>query len=204
MTVGHVTIDATGAGADGILFYGAEGSVKDSTIQGGQNGVEADNSVGAVFGTITDQVKVGGTTITGYQHAGVYAHGDLKLNVLLAVIGSPEPASGPSPGCDGVGSHGSTGEPHQASDAELRLHCLAPVSSSEARHGFALAAEGAMFTGGDADFDCASNAATAKMTAIPMQPIRRHDTWSTTRSNGAPSGDRRSQCPVATPAPAEP
>src|SRR5215208_4842679 len=70
MTVGHVTIDATGAGGgtDGILFDGAQGRVTDVTVQGGQDGVEADNSAGADFATTGAQVKVGRSTIRGYQH----------------------------------------------------------------------------------------------------------------------------------------
>ncbi len=186
MTVGHVTIDATGAGAgaDGILFYGAEGSVKDSTIQGGQNGVEADNSVGAMFGTITDQVKVGGTTITGYQHAGVYAHGDLKLNVLLAVIGSPEPASGSVAGVwMEQGAHGSIKENHiRLSDAEpapASFGAGVRIEKDASALPRRVEVKRNVFTGGDADFGISvSNVGQlAKMTAdINCNLIRRHDT----------------------------
>src|SRR4051794_11960857 len=66
MTVGHVTIAGVPSGVTGILFFGAEGRVGHVAIQGGENGVEANNLVGANFAATTDLVKVGRTTISGY------------------------------------------------------------------------------------------------------------------------------------------
>ena len=126
MNVRHLVIRTTGFSnatgpVVGILFDGAQGQVSDVHMTGVNTGsaadegygVEADNSVGAAF-TLANraQVKIGnGTSISGYQTAGIYGHGDLKLTVLRAVIG----AGGiPGKAVDGVladnGAHGSVKE----------------------------------------------------------------------------------------------
>ena len=96
MRVVHLSIEAAGASA-GILFDGARGRVRDVHIQGGPGndyGVEVENTVGAVF-QATDQVKTDdGTTISGYQQAGVYVSGDLRFTVFRTTIGAPAPVTG--------------------------------------------------------------------------------------------------------------
>jgi hypothetical protein len=91
MRVMHLSIAASGASA-GILFDGARGRVHDVDIHGGPGndyGVEVENTAGAVF-QATDQVKTdAGTTISGYQRAGVYVSGDLKFTVFRTTIGAP-------------------------------------------------------------------------------------------------------------------
>jgi hypothetical protein len=130
MNVKHLTIQAlhfhsaTGHVA-GILFDGAGGRVSDVRISGVSDGtatdngfgVEVDNSVGAGVGTglTPPQVKVdNGTTISGYQRAAIYAHGEVKLNVLQAVVQGPDAISGEA--VAGVrmtdGTHGSVKESH--------------------------------------------------------------------------------------------
>jgi hypothetical protein len=96
MRVVHLSIEAAGARA-GILFDGARGRVHDVHIDGGSGndyGVEVENTVGAVF-QATDQVKTDdGTTISGYQRAGVYVSGDLRFTVFRTTIGAPAPVTG--------------------------------------------------------------------------------------------------------------
>jgi hypothetical protein len=96
MRVEHLSIEAAGASA-GILFDGAKGLVHDVQVQGGPGndyGVEVENTAGAVF-EATDQVKIDdGTTISGYQQAGVYVSGDLRFNVFRTTIGAPAPVTG--------------------------------------------------------------------------------------------------------------
>jgi hypothetical protein len=128
-------------------------------------------------------VKVGGTTITGYQHAGVYAHGDLKLSVLLAVIG-PDAASGSVAGVwMEQGAHGSIKE------NRIRLSDAEPVSPSFGA-GVRIEKDATtsprrvevkrnVFTGGDADFgiSVSNESQLAKMTAdTNCNLFRRHDT----------------------------
>src|SRR3954452_16782909 len=112
LKVSHVTIDAAGASA-GFKFDGAQGRVNDVTIKGGEDyGVEADNEAGAPF-VNPDHVKIDNhTTIAGYHVAAVYAHGDLKVDLLRAVIQGPGTITGQH--IDGVfmekGAHGSVKE----------------------------------------------------------------------------------------------
>lgn len=196
MTVENVTIDATGSSGHvvAVLFDGAAGAVHGVTISGvstgtvGDNGygVEADNSVGADFGA-TGLVKVDrNTTISGYQRAAVYAHGDLKLSVLRAVIESPAAISGQA--VAGVlvtdGAHGSVKENHIAlSDTE-------PASPSAFGAGVEIAKDNTalprrvevkrnVFTGGNADFGISVTNVSqlAKMTAATSCNLfRRQDT----------------------------
>ena len=196
MTVGHVTIDATGAGGgtDGILFDGAQGRVTDVTVQGGQDGVEADNSAGADFATTGAQVKVGRSTIRGYQHAGVYAHGDLKLNVLGAVIG--EPGGGGGASVAGVwmeeGAHGGV------KDSRIKLSDAQPASPTTFGAGVRIEKDDSLtlprrvevkrnvFTGTNADFGISvtNEFPTKKITAdTNCNLFRRNDT-----SNDDPYG----------------
>jgi hypothetical protein len=181
MSVKHVAIDATGSSGHiaGVLFDGAQGSVTGVTISGvnqntvGDNGygVEADNSVGATG----VQVRVDqATTITGYQRAAIYAHGDLKLTVLRAVVGSPHAISGQ--GVAGVlvtdGAHGSIKE------SSIDLSDTEPATSSAFGAGVEIAKDSSasprrvevkrnVFTGTDADFGISvtNPAQAAKMTA---------------------------------------
>jgi hypothetical protein len=96
MKIAHLSIEAAGATA-GILFDGAKGRVHDVHIQGGSGtdyGVEVENTVGAAF-QASDQVKTDdGTTISGYQKAGVYVNGDLRFSVFRTTIGAPLHVSG--------------------------------------------------------------------------------------------------------------
>jgi hypothetical protein len=96
MRIEHLSIEAAGASA-GILFDGARGRVHDVHIHGGSGndyGVEVENTVGAVFQP-TDQVKTDdGTTISGYQQAGVYVNGDLRFTVFRTSIGAPRGVGG--------------------------------------------------------------------------------------------------------------
>jgi hypothetical protein len=96
MRIVHLTIEAAGASA-AILFDGARGRVHDVHIHGGPGndyGIEVENTVGAVFQS-TDQVKTdAGTTISGYEDAGVYVHGDVRFTVFRTTIGAPTPVPG--------------------------------------------------------------------------------------------------------------
>ncbi|HET7070236.1 MAG TPA: hypothetical protein VFI40_05385, partial [Nocardioides sp.] len=97
MTIEHLNIDAAGA-SSALLFSGATGAVHDVHITGGAGtdyGVEVDNATApAAFGT--GLVKIDrGTTIGGYQVAGVYVHGDAKFSVLKSTIDGPGGAPGP-------------------------------------------------------------------------------------------------------------
>jgi Fibronectin type III domain len=126
LKVSHVTIDAAGASA-GIKFDGAQGRVNDVTIMGGEDyGVEADNDAGAPF-VNPAHVKIDNhTTISGYHKAAIYAHGDLKLDVLRAVIQGPGTISGQH--IDGVfmtnGAHGSVKE------SRIALSDINPASAA--------------------------------------------------------------------------
>lgn len=187
MNVKHLTLASVPNGVDGILVDGAQGTVTSVTVQGGQDGVKADNTVGADFTTTGAQVKVGRSTISGYQHAGVYATGDLKLDVLQATIGNPS-SSGQSHA--GVwmdnGAHGSVKLSHIAlSDAE-------PASDTVFGAGVRIEKDNStlprrievkrnVFTGGNADFGISvSNAfPTKKLTAdTNCNLFVRHDTSS--------------------------
>jgi Fibronectin type III domain len=202
MHVMHLTIQASGFSAatgrvDGILFDGAKGEVNDVRISGvsqgttGDNGygVEADNSVGAVFAA-TDQVKVdNSTTISGYQRAAIYAHGDLKLSVLRAVIGSPDAINGQA--VAGVlateGAHGSIKENH------ISLSDTEPASASAFGAGVQIVKDGSasprrvevkrnVFSGTNADFgiSVSNPGQAAKMTAaIDCNLFRRSDSSAT-------------------------
>jgi hypothetical protein len=190
MSVAHVTIDAAGASA-GIVFDGATGGVHDVRITGASGtdyGVEVDNTVGAVFGA-TGQVKIDkGTTISGYQRAGVYVHGDAKLNVLRAVIGSPRVV--PGQGVAGIlatdGAHGSIKE------NTIRLSDTEPASPSAYGAGVRIVGDALanrrmevkrnVFSGTDADFGITvENPAQAfKMTAATdCNLFRRNDSSAT-------------------------
>jgi hypothetical protein len=175
MNVKHLTIQAqhfhnASGRAVGILFDGAQGLVSDVRISGVSlgtvtddgYGVEVDNSVGAGLGTglTPPQVKIdNGTTISGYQRAGIYAHGDLKLNVLQAVVQAPEAISGEA--VAGVlmkdGVHGSVKESHiSLSDTEpasptafgAGVQIVKDASTSPRR----VEVKRNVFKGGDADF----------------------------------------------------
>jgi hypothetical protein len=183
MNVKHLTIAAVGFGSAtghlvGILYDGAQGSVSDVRISGvshgsvGDNGygVEAANSAGVVFGA-TDQVKVDNqTTISGYQRAAIYAHGDLKLTVLRAVLNAPDAIGGQAVAgvlaTDGV--HGSVKETEIAlSDTEPSSPTAfgAGVQLSETRR---VEVRRNVFSGTAADFgvSVANPAQAARTTAV--------------------------------------
>jgi hypothetical protein len=202
MTVKNLNIAAVNFGSAtgdsvGILFDGAMGGVHAVSISGvsqgtvGDNGygVEVDNSVGADFGA-TGLVKIDkGTTISGYQRAAIYAHGDLKLSVLRAVIGSPDAINGQA--VAGVlateGAHGSIKENH------ISLSDTEPASASSFGAGVEIVKDGSasprrvevkrnVFSGTDADFgiSVSNPGQAAKMTAaIDCNLFLRNDSSAT-------------------------
>jgi Fibronectin type III domain len=188
MNVKHLTIATVPNGTDGILFDGAQGAVSRVTVQGGQNGVEADNDIGAGIGTglTAPQVKVGRTTIGNYQDAGVYAHGDLKLDVLQADILSPQASTGHI--VAGVyiqsGAHGSVKDSHiRLSDVELASPTAfgagVQIEKDDSLLPRRIEVKRNVFTGGNADFGISvSNAfPTKKLTAdTNCNLFVRHDT----------------------------
>jgi len=192
MTVGHVTVDATGVtqatGIDGITFDGAKGHLNQVTVVGGTQGsapdsgygVEITNSVGATFGLL-DQVKVdNGSTISGYQRAGIHATNNMRFTVLSSTIGDPSVGAGSGAAgilVDGL-AHGAITENHiHLTDAE-------PASTSAFRAGVEL--EGTLrvevkrniFSGTNADFGVSvDNAASTQKTtaAIDCNLFARND-----------------------------
>jgi hypothetical protein len=149
--------------------------------------VEADNSVGADF--TASQVKIDrGTTISGYQRAAIYAHGDLKLSVLRATIGSPDAIGGQDVAgvlaSDGV--HGSIKENH------VSLTDTEPATAGSYSAGVQIIGDPTtnrrievkrnVFTGTDADFGISvENPAQAfKMTAaVDCNLFSRNDSSAT-------------------------
>jgi len=123
MTIGHVTIDASGvSGADVIVFDGAKGRVNEVNITGGAPyGVEIKNTgLAATFAT-TDQVKVdNGTSIHGYQQAAVHVTDGMRFTVLRSTIGNPAGGNDTAPGIlvDGGGHGAITENQINLSDAE--------------------------------------------------------------------------------------
>jgi hypothetical protein len=188
LAVAHLNLVGVPDGVDGILFDGAQGHLKDVTITGGQNGVEADNDIGAGIGTglTAPQVKVGRTTIGSYQDAGVYAHGDLKLDVLQADLLSAQASSGNA--VAGVyitnGAHGSV------KDSQIRLSEVEPPDATHFGAGVRIEKDNSalprrievkrnVFTGGNADFGISvSNAFPTKIltAATDCNLFRRNDT----------------------------
>jgi|tagenome__1003787_1003787.scaffolds.fasta_scaffold20813160_1 hypothetical protein len=156
MTVGHATIDATGAGK-GILFDGARGRVNGVTINGGQYGVEIDNTVGASFVATdpTDQVRVQSrSVISGYQDAAVHVTGGMRFTVIGSRIGKPATGSGQADGVFVEGlAHGAITE------NRIKLSGAEPASRPDTfRAGVRISrtlrveVKRNVFTGADADF----------------------------------------------------
>jgi hypothetical protein len=184
MTIGHVTIDASGvSGADVILFDGAKGRVNEVNITGGAPyGVEIKNTgLAATFAT-TDQVKVdNGTSIHGYQQAAVHVTDGMRFTVLRSTIGNPNTGSGASASgilVDGLAHGAITENQINLSDAE-------PANASTWRAGVKLdqtlrvEVKRNTFTGNDADFGVSvSNVPAAQKTtaAIDCNLFRRNDT----------------------------
>ena len=183
MTIGHVTIDASGvSGADVILFDGAKGRVNEVNITGGAPyGVEIKNTgLAATFAT-TDQVKVdNGTSIHGYQQAAVHVTDGMRFTVLRSTIGNPAGGNDTAPGIlvDGLAHGAITENQINLSDAE-------PANASTWRAGVQISETQRVevkrntFTGNDADFGISvSNVLAAQKTtaAIDCNLFRRNDT----------------------------
>jgi hypothetical protein len=183
MTIGHVTIDASGvSGADVILFDGAKGRVNEVNITGGAPyGVEIKNTgLAATFAT-TDQVKVdNGTSIHGYQQAAVHVTDGMRFTVLRSTIGNPAGGNDTAPGIlvDG-GAHGAITE------NQINLSDAEPANASTWRAGVQISetqrveVKRNVFSGSDADFGSVSRtslAAQKTTAAIDCNLFRRNDT----------------------------
>jgi Fibronectin type III domain len=184
MTIGHVTIDASGAsGADVILFDGAKGRVNQVNITGGEPyGVAIANTAAATFAA-TDQVKVdNGTSIHGYQQAAVHVTDSMRFTVLRSTIGNAA-GSDTAPGIFVEGlAHGAITENH------INLGDAEPASATTWRagvlidHTLRVEVKRNIFTGTDADFGVAvrNTQNTQKTTgAVDCNLFRRNDTSAT-------------------------
>ena len=98
MNVSNVTVQGTGfAGCSGILtgifFVNASGSVSDVVVDGitANNGCQRGRGIVAnALAGPAQTVTITGTTVSGYQKSGLFASGNMTMNVSESTIGPPD------------------------------------------------------------------------------------------------------------------